>query len=189
MTPDTRARVRVTLVLDGYRTEEVEKRGARAKKKLVVDPVEAETVKLIFRLYRHGDGHSGPLGVKYLTAWLNERGHRTRKGARFGVATVHKILTNAIYVGECVFNRRDSRTMRDKPADQWITVQVPPIIDRADSSGNAGSPSRRKTKLSAATRSGAVSTSVPSRSKTTMGGEDDIMADRYLPPAGHARPK
>lgn len=116
----------------GYRTEEVEKRGARAKKKLVIDPVEAETVKLIFRLYRHGDGRSGPLGVKSLTAWLNERGHRTRKGARFGVATVHKILTNTIYVGECVFNRRDSRTLRDKPADQWITVQVPPIIDRAE---------------------------------------------------------
>lgn len=115
----------------GYRTEEVEKRGTRAKKKLVIDPVEAETVKLIFQLYRHGDGRSGPLGVKQLTAWLNERGHRTRKGARFGVDSVHTILTNSVYVGEWVFNRRDSRTLRDKPSDQWITVAVPPIIDQA----------------------------------------------------------
>jgi site-specific DNA recombinase len=53
----------------GYKTVEVDKRGARIKKKLAVDPVEAETVKLIFRLYRQGDGTSGPLGVKNLTSW------------------------------------------------------------------------------------------------------------------------
>lgn len=67
----------------------------------------------------------------HLTAWLNQRGHRTRKGARFGVATVHTILTNTIYMGECVFNCRDSCTLRDKPSDQRIIVEVPPIIDRA----------------------------------------------------------
>lgn len=42
----------------GYRVEEVEK----------------ETVRLIFRLYRHGDGSSGPLGVKAITCHLNEHG-------------------------------------------------------------------------------------------------------------------
>ncbi|WP_246701438.1 hypothetical protein [Rhodopseudomonas sp. BR0G17] len=52
----------------GYRTEETEKRGARVKKKLVIDPAEAETIRLIFRLYRQGDGQSGPLGVKQLTS-------------------------------------------------------------------------------------------------------------------------
>lgn len=116
----------------GYKTVEVEKRGARVKKKLAIDPVEAETVRLIFRLYREGDGTSGPLGVKNLTSWLNERGYRTRSGARFGVATVHGILTNTIYVGQWIFNKRDSRTLRQKPAKEHVTVEVPVIIPTAE---------------------------------------------------------
>jgi hypothetical protein len=89
----------------GYTVEEFEKRGARIKKKLVVDPVEAETVKLIFNLYTLGDGKSGPIGVKAIACWLNERGHRSRTGGRFGTGTVHKILTNPVYAGTWVFNK------------------------------------------------------------------------------------
>src|SRR5271157_5753105 len=48
----------------GYKLIEAEKRGAKIKKKLEVDPVEAETVRLIFKLYLLGDGNSGALGVK-----------------------------------------------------------------------------------------------------------------------------
>ena len=46
----------------GYRIVEAERRGAKIKKRLEVDPVEAETVRLIYRLYTEGDGKSGPLG-------------------------------------------------------------------------------------------------------------------------------
>ncbi|WP_309248220.1 recombinase family protein [Bradyrhizobium japonicum] len=116
----------------GYKTVEIDKRGARIKKKLAIDAVEAETVKLIFRLYREGDGTSGPLGVKNLTTWLNERGYRTRRGARFGVATVHGILTNTVYIGEWVFNKRDSRTQQPKPVNEHVTVEVPGIIPRTE---------------------------------------------------------
>jgi hypothetical protein len=31
--------------------------------RLQIDPFEAETVKLIFRLHAHGDGKFGPLGL------------------------------------------------------------------------------------------------------------------------------
>ena len=41
----------------GYRTIEVEKRGARIKKRLEIDPVEAEQVQLIFKLVQ--GGHEG----------------------------------------------------------------------------------------------------------------------------------
>eukprot|EP01037_Dinobryon_pediforme_P006261 gene6261-6333_t len=112
----------------GYRVTEVEKRGARVKKKLVIDPVEAETVRLIFRLYRLGDGKSGPLGVKAIACWLNQRGYRTRKGGVFGLGVIHTILINPVYVGSSMFNKRDSRTLRAKPEHEHIAVDVEPII-------------------------------------------------------------
>lgn len=50
------------------------------KKKLAIDAVEAETVRLIFCLFLEGDGAMGPLGVKALASWLNEHGYRTCGG-------------------------------------------------------------------------------------------------------------
>ena len=114
----------------GYATEDVEKRGVRIKKKMAVDPVEAETVRLIFRLYTDGDGREGPIGIKKIAVWLNERGHRTRSGARFGVSGIHKILTNEAYIGRASFNKRCSKTLRTKPAAEHITFEIPSIIDR-----------------------------------------------------------
>ena len=64
----------------GYTTIEVERRGARIKKKLAIDPVEAEQVRLIFRLFLEGDQGSGPMGIKAIVDWLNERGYTTRTG-------------------------------------------------------------------------------------------------------------
>lgn len=114
----------------GYAVEDVEKRGHRTKKRLIIDPVEAETVRLIFKLYLEGDGASGPLGVKEVAKALNARGIRTRLGARFGVGPVHLILTNPLYVGEWRFNRRHAKTGREKPVAEVIAVEVPPIIQR-----------------------------------------------------------
>jgi len=48
----------------GYRLIEAEKRGTKVKKKLDIDPVEAECVRLIYTLYQYGDGTSGALGVQ-----------------------------------------------------------------------------------------------------------------------------
>ena len=116
----------------GYTLEEVERRGSRIKKRVIIDPVEAETVRLIFRLYRHGDGQSGPRGVKAICCHLNEQGYRTRAGSRFGVATIHRILTNPMYVGEWGFNKRCSKTGQEKPKAEHISVAVPPIIGSAE---------------------------------------------------------
>ena len=112
----------------GYTTVDAEKRGARVKRKIAIDAVEAELVRLIFKLYLHGDGKSGPLGVKAVANWLNERGYRLRKGGRFGSGTLQKILVNPIYKGEWSFNRRDSRTQRAKPAAEHVTMETPAII-------------------------------------------------------------
>ena len=115
----------------GYTTVAAGERGARIKKKLAIDPVEAETVRLIFRLLMEGDGQSGPMGIKAAVCWLNERGYRTRGGARWGIGPLHSLVTNTVYKGEAVFNRKDSKTRKEKPASEHIVVACDPIIDPA----------------------------------------------------------
>jgi site-specific DNA recombinase len=113
----------------GYRVIEAEKRGSKIKKKLDIDPVEAETVRLIFTLYLNGDGESGALGVKEIVKWLNARGHRTRRGETFSVGGVHRLLTNTIYIGHWKFNTRASRTRAKKPAEEVVEIAVPAIVE------------------------------------------------------------
>jgi DNA invertase Pin-like site-specific DNA recombinase len=102
----------------GYRLVEAERRGAKIKKKLETDPVEAETVQLIYKLYLNGDGNSGALGIKEVVKWLNGNGYRTRRGESFGVAALHKILTNTVYIGQWKFNKASSRTRQRKPDEE-----------------------------------------------------------------------
>jgi site-specific DNA recombinase len=115
----------------GYTTVAAGQRGARIKKKLAIDPVESETVRLIFRLLMEGDGTSGPMGIKAAVSWLNERGYRTRGGARWGIGPLHGLVTNTVYKGEAVFNRKDSKTRKEKPVSEHIIVACDPIIDPA----------------------------------------------------------
>ena len=112
----------------GYKLIEAEKRGAKIKKKLEVDPVEAETVRLIFKLYLLGDGSSGALGVKEIVKWLNGRGYRTRRGKSFGVGQLHKLLTNTVYIGRWKFNQTSSKTRRRKADEEVVEIPVPAII-------------------------------------------------------------
>ena len=113
----------------GYRIVEAERRGTKVKKKLEVDPVNAETVRLIFNLYARGDGTGGPLGVKGVTVWLNEHGYRTRKGATFGVGPVHGILTNRCYAtGKWPYGVRSSRTGELHDPTNIVEIDVPVII-------------------------------------------------------------
>jgi hypothetical protein len=46
----------------GYRVVAAEQRGAKVKKRLEIDPLHADTVRLIYRLALQGDGSSGPMG-------------------------------------------------------------------------------------------------------------------------------
>jgi site-specific DNA recombinase len=114
----------------GYKLVEAEKRGAKIKKKLDIDPVETETVRLIFKLYLHGDGTSGALGVKEVVKWLNARGYLTRRGKTFGVGSIHKLLTNTVYIGRWRYNQTSWRPRKRKPDDEIVEVSVPAIIDQ-----------------------------------------------------------
>jgi len=115
----------------GYAVVDAEQRGAKTKKRLAVDPIEAEVVRLMFKLFLKGDGTSGPMGVKAVTCWLNEHGYRTRVGARWGIGPLHQILTRKTYRGEHRFNRKVWKTREAKPEADQVAVQVDPIIDAA----------------------------------------------------------
>ena len=117
----------------GYKIVEAERRGQKIKKKLGIDPVEAETVRLIYKLYMDGDGTTGPLGVKETTKWLNSHGYRTRRGATFGVGPVHKILTNACYAtGQWPYGVRSSRDGRRHDPSSVVNITVPILIEKSD---------------------------------------------------------
>ncbi len=112
----------------GYRTFVAEQLGKKEKKKLELEPKEAEIVKHVFQLYLYGDGKTGPMGLKSVVNYLNERGHRHRK-VLFSSQTVHGLLKRTTYIGVHYFNRTDSRTGKPRPREDWVEVAVPRIID------------------------------------------------------------
>ena len=113
----------------GYRICDVELRGTKMKKCLEVDPVDAETVRLIFRLYAEGDGQSGPIGVKKVTEWLNSNGYRTRVGAAFGIGPVHGILTNKCYAtGKWPYGVKNFQTKQKHDPSTVIEINIPTIV-------------------------------------------------------------
>jgi site-specific DNA recombinase len=114
----------------GYRIVAAEQRGAKIKKKLEIDPLHADTVRLIYRLFLEGDGVSGPMGVKAITCHLNECRIFTRDGGRWGLAQIHTILTRTTYIGEHRFNKRSHKDRERKPESEVAVMACPPLIDR-----------------------------------------------------------
>jgi site-specific DNA recombinase len=114
----------------GYRVVAAEQRGAKVKKKLEIDPLHADTVRLIYHLALEGDGTSGPMGVKNIAAHLNRHRIFTRDGGRWGIGQVHRILTRTPYIGRHEFNKR-AKNKTLKPVSEIVTVAVPPLIDQA----------------------------------------------------------
>ena len=116
----------------GYRVVEAERRGAKIKKKLEIDPIHAETVRRIYRMALNGIENSGAMGLKSIATWLNENGVRTRDGGRWGLAAVHQVLTRTTYIGEHRFNTRDHKTRSPKPEAEHSVMEVPSIVTRAE---------------------------------------------------------
>jgi hypothetical protein len=108
------------------------RRGHRTKKTLEIDPIQAETVRLIFQPASEGNGSSGPMGVKSIAKHLNEAGIRTRDGGRWGVDAVHKVLAQTTYIGRHRFNTKHWKTRERKPEAEVVEMAVPPIIEAAE---------------------------------------------------------
>jgi site-specific DNA recombinase len=107
-------------------TDTVGNRGRR-KRRLETDPLEAETVGAIYRLYL--TGHDGKvLGMKAIATHLNRQG-RTMRGRPWRMQKVNRLLSDPLYTGCFYFNRHDSKTRKERPQPEWIAVPVPAIID------------------------------------------------------------
>jgi DNA invertase Pin-like site-specific DNA recombinase len=105
----------------GFRTYVSETRGETVKKKLEVNPLEAEVVVKMFDLLENGDGQLGPMGVKSITAWLNENGYRTRRGSSWTIGVVHRLLTDSAMKGDYLYGKKAG-------IETAVPVVVPEII-------------------------------------------------------------
>ena len=113
----------------GYRAIEVGAMGnrGRRKRKLEIDPPEAEIVRELYDLYLRG--HGGKLmGMKAITTHLNQRGI-TMRGRPWRMQKVHEILSDTTYIGISYFNQRDAKHRTTKPESEWIVCEVPAIIE------------------------------------------------------------
>lgn len=122
---------------------------------------EAKIVRQIFDSYVHGQ-----ISIGAIVRDLNVRAVATRRGAsRWDRSTVWGVLRNPAYKGKAAFGktetiqrrkllrplrgkpsvpRRPKSTSRDKPSDEWITIDVPAIVSAETFDGAAAQLERNK---------------------------------------------
>lgn len=81
---------------------------------LEVDEDRAPLVPVIFDKYAN---HR--MGAHAIANWLNDSGHRTKRGALWSHVAVLKVLRNRTYLGEVFFR------------DEWHAAPHPPLVDAA----------------------------------------------------------
>ena len=105
-----------------------------AEKHYILNPDEAETVRIIFRMYADGRGYSEIIDR------LKSEGRASKKGATIGKSALYDILRNERYKGVYIYNvqapkdvdgRRNRR--KRKPDDEIIRIPggVPKIVSEA----------------------------------------------------------
>ena len=98
----------------------------RKKKRLEIDPAEAMIVRNIFDLYLNG--YKGKtLGIKEIGKTLTQRG-QTMRGQPWSIQKIQKILSSRAYLGEHLFNVRNSKTGEKRPSEDWLIPRSEPII-------------------------------------------------------------
>jgi site-specific DNA recombinase len=96
------------------------------EKKLVPHPEEAPIRRLIYELFRE---HKR---LKTVGQTLTSRGLRTRRGKRFSDTTLRRLIEDSTAKGEHLANytrsRGDGKSWDLKPAGEWVTTAVEPLI-------------------------------------------------------------
>ncbi len=106
----------------GYKAVAVETRADSVKKRLAIEPAEAEVVREIFRLHLAGKG------IRGIADHLNRKNipHRNTK---FTSGITHTILTREAYIGRHHFNHTDNRSRKTKARSESVYFETPKIID------------------------------------------------------------
>ncbi|OIJ08860.1 resolvase [Anaerobacillus arseniciselenatis] len=98
-------------------------------KELVIDEKEAEVVKRVFNLYLEKG-----LGYYAIAKQLNEEGIPSKYKKDWSIRAIKLMLTNPVYKGTFVWNRKDSSKKKrtDKKDDEWVVIDdcLPVIIDK-----------------------------------------------------------
>jgi site-specific DNA recombinase len=92
--------------------------------KFSVDATEAPVRKLIYDLFL---GHRR---MKAVARILNERGYRTRKGAKFSDTTVTRLIRDTTTVARyrANYTRKSGKDRLLKPKEDRVYIKVPPIV-------------------------------------------------------------
>lgn len=97
---------------------------------MIIDPIEAEVVKMIFRWYTtHEDG--GPLSIRGIANRLDNMGIKPRSAAFWGPSSVRLILRNEVYAGRLYYAK--TQVLKDgkqvyRPKTEWIPIDVPHLV-------------------------------------------------------------
>ncbi|MBI5351720.1 MAG: recombinase family protein [Chloroflexi bacterium] len=94
---------------------------------MIIDPVEAEVVKMIFRWYTTNED-GGPLSLRGIANRLDSMGIRPKSAGFWGPSSVRLIITNEIYAGRTYYSKteilKDGRQV-SRPKADWIPIDVP----------------------------------------------------------------
>ena len=97
-----------------------------ATQQYALHPQEAEAITSMYHWFVRER-----LSLREVQARLNERGILSPGGKTWHVATVHRMLSNPLYMGKWFYNRTTQTSGRKqvKPEAEWIAVPIPAIVD------------------------------------------------------------
>src|SRR6266545_4955268 len=90
---------------------------------LVPLPLHAPLVAIMFDLYANKR-----IGARNIAMWLNEHGHRTRKGHRWSHTSVLTVLRNRAYIGEISFRGRHYQAPHPHLVDRELFDRVQALL-------------------------------------------------------------